>query len=190
MLFIPKEQLAEYRACTFRTAPGLRLTSRAEAVEFVNQRGFIYFWPIKGVDLPSLWTAAAGDRPVASKHDDPGHVTWGWKDALLGSTAWYYAKILRKKATMISFDLLPYFYALSENYGDPEEDYLIAYREGRLSQAAKQVYEALLQEGPLHTIDLRAAAKLTNAKESEFNRALEALQAAFNSAKINVEINQ
>ena len=76
---------------------------------------------------------------------------------------------------MISLDVAPYFYALSENYGSPEEDYLLAYEEGRLTQAAKQVYEAILQEGALNTIDLRRAAKLGNAKESEFNRALEYL---------------
>jgi uncharacterized protein YcaQ len=80
---------------------------------------------------------------------------------------------------MISLDVAPYFYALSENYGSPAEDYLLAYEEGRLSQAAKQVYEVLLQEGAMHTIDLRSAAKLTNAKESEFNKALEVLQADF-----------
>ena len=136
--------------------------------------------------MPSLWTAVAGDRPVADKHDDPGHITWGWKDGALDKKIWYYAKVLRKKATMISLDIAPYFYALSENYGSPEEDYLLAYEEGRLPQAAKQVYEALLNEGALHTIDLRKAAKLTNAKESEFNKALELLQSDFKILPVGV----
>jgi hypothetical protein len=87
---------------------------------------------------------------------------------------------------MISLDIVPYFYALSENYGSPEEDYLFAYEEGRLTQAAKQVYEALLKEGALNTIDLRRAAKLTNAKESEFNKALEVLQSDFKILPIGV----
>jgi len=87
---------------------------------------------------------------------------------------------------MISLGIVPYFYALSENYGSPEEDYLLAYEEGRLSQAAKQVYEALLKEGALHTIDLRTAAKLTNAKDSEFNKALEVLQADFKILPVGV----
>jgi hypothetical protein len=99
---------------------------------------------------------------------------------------WYYAKVLRKKATMISLEVAPYFYALSENYGSPEEDYLLAYQEGRLSQAAKQVYEVLLKEGAMHTIDLRSAAKLVNAKESEFNKALELLQADFKILPVGV----
>jgi hypothetical protein len=166
--------------------PSPRVTTPKAALDFVNARGFIYFWPIKGIELPSLWTAVAGDRVVADKHDDPGHITWGWKDRALGKRTWYYAKILRKKATMISLDVAPYFYALSENYGAPEEDYLLAYEEGRLSQAAKQVYEALLKEGALHTIDLRSAAKLTNAKDSEFNKALEILQADFKILPVGV----
>src|SRR5215213_11822686 len=180
------QKLNSYRAKTFRLSAISRLRSPKAAREFVNERGFIYFWPIKGIDLPSLWTSVAGSRVVVDKHDDPGHITWRWKDNALGKKFWYYAKILRKKATMISLDVVPYFYALSENYGSPEEDYLLAYQEGRLSQAAKQVYEALLYEGAMHTIDLRAAAKLTNAKESEFNKALEYLQADFKILPVGV----
>jgi hypothetical protein len=180
------KKLKSHREKTFRLPPSPRVTSPKAALEFVNTRGFVYFWPIKGIDLPSLWTAVAGDRVVADKHDDPGHITWGWKDNALGKKTWYYAKILRKKATMISLEIAPYFYALSENYGSPEEDYLLAYEEGRLTQAAKQIYEALLKEGTLNTIDLRRAAKLTNAKESEFNKALEVLQADFKILPVGV----
>ncbi len=173
------KKLNSYRARTFRLPPSPRVASPKAALEYVNTRGFVYFWPIKGIDLPSLWIAVAGNRVVADKHDDPGHITWGWKDNALGKKIWYYAKILRGKATMISLEVAPYFYALSENYGSPEEDYLLAYEEGRLTQAAKQVYEALLKEGALNTIDLRRAAKLANARESEFNKALEVLQKDF-----------
>jgi hypothetical protein len=87
---------------------------------------------------------------------------------------------------MISLEVAPYFYALSENYGSPEEDYLVAYEEGRLPQAAKQVCEALLKEGALNTIDLRRAAKLANAKESEFNKALEILQSDFKILPVGI----
>jgi hypothetical protein len=179
-------KLNAHRVRTYRLSmPGRVRTARA-ALDFINARGFIYFWPIKGIEMPSLWTAVAGSRLVADKHDDPGHITWGWKDNALGKKKWYYGKVLRRKATMISLQVAPYFYALSENYGSPEEDYLLAYEEGRLTQAAKQVYEALLREGPLHTIDLRNAAKLTNARESEFNRALETLQSDFKILPVGV----
>lgn len=186
MPIIDLKKLQTHRTRTFNLPPSRRLSSSAQALTFVNQRGFVYFWPIKGIDLPSLWTAVAGNRPVADRHDDPGHVTWRWKDGALDKKIWYYGKILRKKATMISLDVAPYFYALSENYGSPDEDYLLAYEEGRLTQSAKQVYETLLNEGALNTLDLRKAAKLANAKDSEFNKALEVLQADFKILPIGV----
>lgn len=186
MPILDLKKLQTHRARTFNLPPQRRLSSPASALKFVEARGFVYFWPIKGIDLPSLWTAVAGNRPVADAHDDPGHVTWRWKDNALGKKVWYYAKILRKKATMISLDVAPYFYALSENYGSPEEDYLVAYEEGRLPQSAKQVYEALLREGAMNTLDLRRAAKLANAKESEFNKALEILQSDFKILPVGV----
>ncbi|HEY5901227.1 MAG TPA: crosslink repair DNA glycosylase YcaQ family protein [Anaerolineales bacterium] len=186
MKTIDLDRLDIHRRRSFGLPPARRVSSPAAAREFVNRRGFVFFWPIKGIDLPSLWVAAAGDRPVADEHDDPGHITWRWKDNALGRRIWYYAKVLRHKATMISLETAPYFYALSENYGNPEEDYLLAYEEGRLTQAARQMYEALLENGPLHTIDLRKAARLENARESEFNKALETLQGDFKILPVGV----
>jgi hypothetical protein len=186
MLTLDLKRLQSQRARTFNLPPSKRLSTPAQALTFVNARGFVYFWPIKGIDLPSLWTAVAGDRPVPNEHDDPGHVTWGWKDGALDKKIWYYGKILRRKATIISLKVAPYFYALSENYGSPEEDYLIAYHEGRLTQSAKQIYEALVDNGALNSIDLRRAAKLGNAKESEFNKGLEQLQSDFKILPIGV----
>ena len=176
---LSEEQVLEYRYNTYRLRQPL--TSREQAIDFVNQRGFTFFWPIGGIVLPSLWVATAGDRPVADAHDDPGHITWNWKDSLLEKHVWYYAKILRKKATIISLELAPFFYALSENYGSPEEDYLTLYEQGRLTQEARSVYKALLDNGPLDTVALRKAARLTSPEsDTRFNRALTDLQTSFN----------
>ncbi len=173
---ISKTSLRAYRAQTFRLGRGVQLRGEDDAVDYVNERGFVYFWPIKGVDMPSLWVAVAGRRPVADKHDDPGHVTWGWKDRLLPTRRWYYGKLLRGKATMVAVDALPYFYALSENYGDPN-DYLLEYEAGRLAVESKQVYETLLAQGPLDTLALRREARLTSRdSNTRFERALVELQ--------------
>lgn len=156
------------------------MESAEEALRFVNERGFVYFWPIKGVTLPNLWAAVAGERPVADAHDDPGHVTWGWKDGMLDKRQWYYAKILRGKATMIALEIAPFFYALSENYGDPDQDYLQLYEDGLLSREAKLIYEALLREGPLDTVNLRRKIHMTGkASNSPFERGLTNLQRDF-----------
>ncbi len=183
---IDARRLRAYRSETFRLGRTKRLSSPAQARKYVDERGFIYFWPVKGIDLPSLWTAVAGDRPVADAHDDPGHITWRWKDNALPKRFWYYGKILHRRATIISLDVAPYFYALTDNYGSPEEDHLIAYQEGRLTLAAKNIYEALLAQGPLDSISLRKAARMTSAKESEWNRALEDLQMDFKILPVGV----
>jgi len=181
------EHLNAYRAQTFRTAPGLRIISREAAVEFVRQRGYAYFWPIRGILLPSLWVAVAGDRPVADDHDDPGHTTWGWKDSLLGQREWYYAKVLRNRATMIAFDAAPYFYALSENYGAPDEDYLTLYEQGRMPLETRTVYEVLLERGPIDTVALRKAARMTSHESNtRFERALADLQSDFKIVPVGV----
>jgi hypothetical protein len=177
---ISLSRIRDYRSHTFAYLPHARVKTKDEAIRFVNERGFIYFWPINGITLPSLWSAVAGDRPVADEHDDPGHISWDWKDSLLGKHVWYYGKILRKRATIISMEVAPFFYALTENYGSPEEDYLTIYEQGRMTQEAKAVYEALLEHSPLDTINLRKSAHLTSHESSSrFERALADLQADF-----------
>lgn len=175
---IRKERIDAYRAKTFRIEKRLRIHDRKEAVAFINERGFIYFWPIKNVLLPSLWVATVGDRPVPYNHDDPGHVTWGWKDGLLDKRQCYYGKLLRRNSTFLSLEIALYFYALSPNFGDYENDYLSQYKQGLMRMETKAVYEALLRYGPLHTLTLREKAHLSS-KENKyrFDRALADLQA-------------
>lgn len=180
MLTLDIERLKVYRARTYRLLPGLRIHSPEQAVEYVNQRGFIFFWRITGIDFPSLWSAVAGDRPVANEHDDPGHITWRWKDDLLGKHRWYYARVLRRRNTIISLETAPYFYALSPNYGDPEKDYLEQYHQGLMTAEARAVYEALLNQGALDLLSLRRAANLWGThNDTRFNRALDQLQIEF-----------
>ncbi|NLF65541.1 MAG: winged helix DNA-binding domain-containing protein [Chloroflexi bacterium] len=182
-----EKKLEIYRRETFRLAQERRLKDEEEAVAFVRERGFIFFWPIKGVLFPSLWAAVAGNRPVADAHDDPGHITWGWKDNLLGKRRWYYAKILRGKATIIDLEMAPVFYALSENYGEPEVDYLQLYEDGLLSQPARLIYETLLREGAMDTVHLRQAIHMTRrSSDSAFARGLTELQREFRILPVGI----
>ena len=166
-----------YQRRAFRELPDLRVTTIDQAVEFVNERGFIFFWPLKGLPFPSLWSAVAGNRPVADEHDDPGHITWGWKDSLLGTKRLYYSKLIKHRNTFISNQMLPNFYALSPNYGDFETDYLVLYSQGSLSSEAKALYESLLFNGPLDTLSLRKSANLSSAASSaRYTQAIDKLQ--------------
>lgn len=178
-------RLQAYRRSTFKLDKPLRRVD--QAIRFVERRGIVLFWPTKGVEFPSLWSAVAGERPVASEHDDPGHVTWGWKDSLLGKRRWYYAKLIRKRATVVSLEVAPYFYALTENYGDPDQDYLVQYEAGRLKQEAKLVYEAVLKHGPIDTVALRRKAGLSSQNSKyRFDRSLVELQADMKILPIGV----
>lgn len=172
-----EKNIYTYRQQSFRIAPGLCLNSRDEAVSFINERGYILFHPAKEVLLPSLWTATAGDRPVPNEHDDPGHVSWGWKDALLDKRQCYYGRFLKKKMTFISLKLLPSFYRLSDNFDDYEHDYEVRYSSGSMSYEAKSIYEVLLESGALHTLELRRRANLWgNDNQYRYSKALDFLQ--------------
>ncbi|NMC46015.1 MAG: hypothetical protein GYA52_04210 [Chloroflexi bacterium] len=172
-----QQAVKKYRTRTYHLERKTWLRDEKDAIRFVEERGFVFFWPIKEHALPSLWNATVGDRPVPNTHDDPGHITWRWKDDLLDKRVWYYGKLLRKKSTILSFELAPYFYTLSPNYGDYENDYLVQYKNGLMSVESKNVYEALLKHGALHTLDLHKEAHMTSAdKKYRFDKALTDLQ--------------
>jgi hypothetical protein len=177
---ISKKQVIEYRSKTYRISPGLQIHTEREAINFVNERGVVFFWPITGLNMPSLWCAAAGNRPVPNNHDDPGHITWRWKDNLLGKKKWYYAKVLRRKSTIISLDLIPNFFALSPSVHDGLGEILFHYKKGSISAEEKFIYQQLIDFGPLDSITLRKKlSTFFSQSSSRFNRALELLQRDF-----------
>lgn len=185
---ISKEWIEEQRAHIYRRTPDRRIETPQAALAFVDEVGFCHFWPIKGAELPNLFHAIAGRvRPVPHQHDDPDiSKCWRWKDAALERRQWCYGKLLRKRATLVSLEMLPLFYASSENLGDLD-DYLDEYQAGLMTAEAKWVYEALLEHGPLDTIQLRQEAHLAsrNAK-SRFDRALVELQTGLKVLPIGV----
>jgi hypothetical protein len=178
-------QAREERYC--RT-PARRIQSVEEARGFVDRVGLCFLWPIKGIEMPSLFHAIAGRvRNVPNRHNDPDlSRCWGWKDQALGKRWWYYGKLLRRKATLISHELLPAFYACSDNYGSLD-DYLEAYRAGTMTAEAKRIYEAILEQGPLDTVRLRREARLAaEGTKSRFERALVELQVGLKVLPIGV----
>jgi len=173
-----QEWIAEQRDYNYRRTPDRRIQTLDEARAFIEEVGFCHFWPVKGAELPNLFHAIAGRvRAVPMAHDDPDlSKCWSWKDGALDKGWWYYGKLLKRRATLVSLAELPFFYALSDNYGDLD-DYLQEYEEGRLTAEAKAVYEALLKHGPLDTVRLRRESRLSaKSAKSRFERALVELQ--------------
>jgi len=151
--------------------------------------GLCSLFSAKEIELPSLWGALCGeDRLVPERHDDHElGLAWHWKDTLPNSGRVLYGKYLRKKPVFVSLELAPYLYALSPNYGNPAEDYLEDYRDGRLAVEAKQVYQVLLEQGALPTSRLRLEAALGGkASAPRFDRALADLQMDMRITKVAI----
>lgn len=182
------EEIQQQREFNYRRTPERRVRTPEEARVFVEEVGFCHFWPVKGVELPNLFHAIAGRvRPVPMEHDDPDiGKCWGWKDDSLDKRWWYYGKFLRRRATLISLAELPYFYALSENYGSLD-DHLQEYADGRMTVEAKMIYEALLEHGPLDAVRLRREVHMSaESAKSRFERALVELQVGLKVLPIGI----
>jgi hypothetical protein len=185
---VREEEIRRRREANYRRTPGRRVRTFRQARDFVEDLGFCFFWPIKGVEMPSLFHAVAGRvRAVPMEHDDPdSNACWTWKDESLGQRLWYYGKLLRRRATIVSLDMLPYFYACSESYGSLE-DYVQLYEDGLMTAEARAIYEALLEHGPLDTIRLRREARMSaRSAKSRFDRALVELQVGLKVLPIGV----
>jgi hypothetical protein len=182
------EQVESWRDARYHRRPHLRLGSSRQALEFINEVGFCFLFPVKTVEMPSLWEAVCGEsRPLPMHHDDAElGFAWNWKDELPSRGLVFYGKLVHKKPTLISLHLLPYFYALSQNYGDIE-DYLLEYQDGKLSEEARRIYEALLQHGALPTSHLRRRAGLDGKGNApRFDRAIRELQLGLKIVKTGI----
>jgi hypothetical protein len=95
---------------------------------------------------------------------------------MLDQRCWYYAKLLRGKATFVSLEVLPNFYVLSQREADLD-DYRQVYRAGKLSNEALKIADAILEYGPLDSLQLRRKAGLSRSEsKSRFDRGLTELQ--------------
>ena len=189
MRALTKSAITSRREARYRRRMNLRVKTTGEAIEFINTVGFSFLFPIQNIEMPSLWDAIAG-RVVRTSASHSGYEierTWGWKDESLDKKWWYYGKLIRDKATLVSLDFLPNFYALSENYGDYEHDYLEEYKAGTLTAEAKAIYEALLKHGALDAIRLRRESHLSSdSAKGRFDKALTDLQTGLKVIPVGV----
>jgi hypothetical protein len=127
--------------------------------------------------LPTLWDAVALPN---SAHDQSGwsekiQKIWSWRNEL--TTRYpgemFYGKIRGGRAVLLSMDKLRELYARQHK---PLE---------QCSQLAQQLF-AIIAQAPIATLPLRQAAGLVDRKSrSQFERALQELQATFNIARAN-----
>jgi hypothetical protein len=136
------DEVEALRAHRWRTARGRRVSTEEDALRFIKELGFVLLMPISGAELPSIHTAARRDW-----------IWWDWKQTLPERKACYYAKVLRRRGTFISWDWFPRFYRA---YADPRP-YWRLYRDGLLDRAEKQILDLLANRGPMMTREIRLA---------------------------------
>jgi hypothetical protein len=154
-----------------------RVTTLADAVKFIDAAGFCTLFPVTNVPLPSLYCAVTGRNAVDGViFDEQFLKIWDWKDELPRRRRALYAKYFRGKGTFVSRRQLPYFLSMREAAATPD-DYERFYREGRIHDDARSIWQALAEHGPLATLELRHACKMeTVAGNVRFKRAILDLQ--------------
>jgi hypothetical protein len=139
---ISLQQVERRRAHLWRTTPARRVSAEPGALRFIRELGFVLLMPIAGADLPSVHAACQRDW-----------IWWDWKQTLPARKACYYAKVIRRRGTFISWEWFPAFYRV---YADPRP-YWRQYREGLLDREEKRILDLLQEQGPMMTRDLRLA---------------------------------
>jgi hypothetical protein len=120
----------------------------AAAARFVDDVGFAILFPADRVEVPSLYEAVAGPDAVAWEHGmgDIESMIWTWKDALPAAGHAWSGKLVHRRASVMSPQLLALLY---QGAGDLDD------HEGfELPLESHQIATALLH-GPLPTSALR-----------------------------------
>lgn len=177
---LTRREVETWRDRSFRRLPHLKVRGEKSALQFVNEVGFCFTLSDFGLPVASLYVAVCGRRhprwPKHTHHDPEIGLTWDLKDRLPAKRLTYYGKLVRGKPTLVSLGLLPAFLALVRG-GKGSGDYIVDYRQGRMSRAAVILLEALHDRGPQATPELRKAVAMREPdRTAEFDRAMAELQ--------------
>ncbi len=173
---LTKASVNRYRSTKWRLSEKRRLRTRAAAARFIDDVGLCLLFACDYIDLPKLYRSA--------------HRTadwWPWKDQLQAAGKCYSGRVVRRKATLISMRLLPYFLSLyfdSGGYEVYDEEHFY----GRLSESAKRICDFLAEHGPTPTDELRAALAIPGKKGTRtFHAALLELQLKFKIVTVGLK---
>ena len=182
------DDIENLRDPIYHRTPLKKVRTIEMTLDFVNKVGFCFAFKANNSELPCLWHAACGERdpeyPLHTHHDPYISLVWQAKDTLPGNKSIYYGKALKKRPTMISLEYFPYFYAL-RHQNSATHSYMTEYMRGELSPEAKQIMDALEENSPQITADLKLASKMAHPqKRYIFDRAMAELQSKMYIVKI------
>ena len=144
------------------------------AVELIERVGLAYlFGGGAATDLPNLHTELTGRVSIGDWDDETGEV-WLLRGRLPELSVAWYGEWLRHRGTFVASRLLP---AALRWTGTPGDEQGGVDRARAISTEAASLFEALLVEGPLSSVEMRRATDLTGAERTPtFSRALRALR--------------
>lgn len=182
------DDIENLRDQTFCRTPALQLKELEDAERFVYDTGFCFAFKMQKSELPCMWHAAAGERfpvyPVHIQHDPYIGFVWEAKDALPAAKKAYYGKALKKRPSFISLEFFPAFYFLQKRKNGAEA-YVAEYMRGELSHEAKKIMDALFEQSPMVTADLKIASRLAHPdRRAAFDKAMAELQQRLYIVKI------
>jgi hypothetical protein len=170
---LTKKEVDAYRRRKWR---GSQLRTLEQVAEFVDEVGMCLLFACRDIPLPKIYDCADDDVNW-----------WSWKDYLQESKRAYSGRIVRRKATLVSMELLPAFYALYQSdggYAMYEEEYYW----GKLGELANRVAEYLDRNGPTPADALRKAVVPSGKKNTRrFQAALFELQSKFKIVTVGLE---
>ena len=144
------------------------------AARIVEEAGLIYlFGGGPATDLPNLHTEITG-RDAIVEWDADTDAVWRLRGGLPARGAAWYGEWLRNRGTFVAIRLLPAALAWMDTPADEVAGVDVA---RSLSEDAGMLYESLLIEGPLSSVELRHAVGLTGPHNTPaFSRGLSALR--------------
>jgi len=174
---IPINELADLRRTRYRQTKENFVRSEDDALDFINEMGFVWLIDPSEADLPSVHLASPSPyKPSGHRYVQNAASWWDLKQTLPGRKACYYSKVLRGRGTFISWDCFPLFYAVYATGNDYRHDY----REGILSRDEKRVLDLVGGAPEISTHELRRKFG-TPGKDTTraMDRALQNLQETF-----------
>lgn len=173
------EDIERWRDRTYRRTARFAITSKKQALAFIDSVGFCLASKVDGLELPNLWEALVGGKVTRDARMDRRYYLSYASDIhhiLPNHDSVYYGKLFRRRPTLVSREYFPYFYALSKRTGAKGE-YLTEYSHGNLSVMAKRIMDILDRRSPLTTKELRTVLATESKKQLKgFERALDELQ--------------
>jgi len=174
------EKIESSRDTRYRRQKRLQVTTESQVLDFINDVGFCFAFAAKNSELPCLWHAVCGERnpvmPEHIQHDWSIGMVWHAKDSLPAQKKVYYGKAIKNRPAFIALEYFPFFYRLSDAYKG-HEVYVAQYMRGELSPAAKRIMDALSEQSPQITRELKQSSGYTNPqKRYQFDRAMAELQ--------------